>query len=570
MRRFLIGLLAGIGLLTLIVAGTIAVLAWRFMPGSVDLPQRIVLTTDWQGGLAEAAGAGDLLSFELRPPPAVTDVVLALDQAAADPRVAGLVVRLDDTRHGFAVAQELRDAVRRFRAAGKFAIAHADSFGELSSGNEGYYLATAFDEIHLQPVGLVGLTGLMAEVPLARELLASLGVELEVARRAEYKTALESFTENQLSPPNREALNAVLDVLQGQLVRGIAEGRKLEPAEVRRRIDEGPYTGDEALGFRLIDRIAHVDETLAAARARAGQGAGTVDLADYAEALPDEDEAAPRVAMIRAAGMIRRGEGGIGSEITAEDLAGTLAAAAEDDGIAAVLLRIDSGGGSAVASETIARGVRRVREAGKPVVVSMSNAAASGGYWIAMDATRIVAHPATLTGSIGVVAGKPMLSAAWDKLGVNWAAIARGENAEIWSVNRPYSPEGRARVEAIVDWLYASFTAGVARGRDLPPEKVDAIAKGRVWAGETARELGLVDQLGGLDAALLAVRRELGLPEDAVLSIERLPEPDDPLHALLRWLQPRAGVLAQAAAVIRRLDLLDLSGTAQSLPLSVR
>jgi protease-4 len=568
MRRFLIGLLATIGFLAILLVVGVATLAWNALPHAPALPQRFVLVADWRGELAEEVGAPDLLGLKLAPPLTVSDVVLGLDAAASDPRVAGLVVRLDDTSHGLAVAQELREAVGRVRAAGKFTLAYADSFGELSSGNEGYYLATAFDEIHLQPVGLVGLTGLRAELPLARDLLSSLGVQLEVVRRAEYKTALESFTESEITTPNREMLEAMLDVLEAQLVQGIAEGRRLDPAEVRRLVDSGPFTGEEALGARLVDRVAHEDESFTRARSQAGGNAATVALADYAATLDHAGTTAPRVALIQAVGAIRRGEGGIGTGVAADEMAAALAEAAGDPAVRAVLLRIDSPGGSAVASETIARGVRRVREAGKPVVVSMGNAAASGGYWIAMDATRIVAQPATFTGSIGVVAGKPTLAGVWDKLGVNWAEIDRGANASIWSLNLPYSPQARARVEAIVDSLYRDFTVGVANGRRMKLDRVQAIAKGRVWAGETALELGLVDELGGLDTALQAVRRELKLPEGEALGIELLPRPENPLQAALRWLRPRAAAFSGVAAVIRQLGAA--TGTATSLPLTVR
>lgn len=567
MRRLLVGLLAVIGFLTvLFVIGTAFLLA-RFLPERPDLPPRIVLMADWRDPLTEAAGAPDLLALKLTPPPTVSDVVLALDRAAADAQVAGLVVRLAETSHGFAVAQELRDAVTRFRAAGKFAVAYADTFGELSSGNEGYYLATAFEEIHLQPVGLVGLTGLLAQVPLARELLARLGVSFEVVRRAEYKTALESLTESELSAPNREMLEALLDTLSDQLVQGIAQGRGLAPEEVRALIDRGPFTAVEALDAGLVDRLDHPDTTLEAALDRAGNGAGEIELGDYAAERPPATRGAAKVALVRAAGAIRRGDGAIGIEIAADDLADALDEAAEDRAIRAVLLRIDSGGGSAVGSETVAQAVRRLRGAGKPVIVSMSNAAASGGYWIAMDATRIVAQPATLTGSIGVVAGKPNLEGTWDQLQVNWAELPRGSHADLWSVNHPYSPEVRARVEAIIDSLYDSFTAGVARGRNLPLEEVQVIAKGRVWAGKTALGLGLVDELGGLGTALNATRAALQLPADAALAVELLPREVGPVRTVLRWLRPEAAGLQVVAALLRRLTQV---GLATSPPLAIR
>jgi protease IV len=231
-----------------------------------------------------------------------------------------------------------------------------------------------------------------------------------------------------------------------------------------------------------------------------------------------------------------------------------------------VVLRLDSGGGSAVASETIRRAVAQVHAAGKPVVVSMGNAAASGGYWIAAGADRIVAQPATLTGSIGVVAGKPVLEEAWRKLGIGWAEV--GAEAGIWSVNRPYSPEARARVDALVDWLYERFVEVVADGRDLPPDRVREIAKGRVWAGAAAADLGLVDELGGLDVALAAARRLLKLAPDAQLAIEVRPDEDNAFSLLVRALRPLAAGLGPLS---RFLDLSRTgTGTALSLPVAVR
>src|SRR4051794_34610492 len=566
MRRFLIGVLASIGgLLVLLVLGGAAA-AWLLLPRAPSLPSRILLTADWRGELSEAPGRPDLLALDFRPRPSVTDVVLALDAAAADPRVAGLLVQLADTANGLGATQELRAAVARFRAAGKYAIAYAETFGELSSGNEGYYLATAFDEIELQQIGLVGLTGLGAQVPLARDFLASLGIDFEVLRRAEYKTALETVTDSQLTGPNREQLESLLETLNGQFVSGIAEGRKLPQEDVRKLIDRGPFSGEDALAARLIDAIRYRDESRKLALRRAGPGAGTVDLDDYAGSLAAPARPAARVALVRATGLIRRGSGAFGTEIAADDMVETLGEIADSRDIDAVVLRIDSGGGSAVASETIREALQDVRAHGKPVVVSMSNTAASGGYWIAMAADRIVAQPGTLTGSIGVVAGKPVLAEAWRKLGVNWAEITRGANAGIWTVNEPFSGEARARVDALVGWLYDRFTSLVADARQIPQQRVQELAKGRVWAGATAAQLGLVDELGGLDEALAAVRRVLKLPADAQLSVEPRPLDHNPAHWLLRLLRPLAGTIELALGLGHGLG----AGTAMSLPVEVR
>lgn len=542
-RRILVGLLATIGAFVVLAAIAGGFFVWRMAEQRYELPGRILLLADWRSTLSETAGPPDLLDLEFRPAPTVTETVLALDTAAKDPRVAGLLVRLAETEHGFAVAQELREAVLRFRAAGKFAIAEADTFGELASGNEGYYIASAFDSIELQPGGLVGLTGIAVQVPLARDLLASLGIRMEVLRRAEYKSAFESLTDSQLSGHNREQLEALLDMLSDQLARGIGEQRKLNGSDVRELIDRAPLTADEARSAGLIDELRYRDQTLHAALGRAGPDAATVSLDDYLAAGGSPDPASARVALIRAAGLIRRGDGPLGSEIAADELAETLEDIAGDRSVNAVLLRLDSGGGSAVASETIRRALLEVRAAGKPVIVSMGNTAASGAYWLAMGADWIVAQPATITGSIGVIAGKPVLEEAWRKLGVNWAEISRGANAGEWSINRPFSDAARARVDALVGWLYDRFTTLVAEARDLPQERVRQIARGRVWAGEMAVRLGLVDELGGVDEALAAIRRSLNLPPDATLAIATRPVERNPLRAFLRSLSPLAAQL---------------------------
>lgn len=566
MRRVLIGLLASIGGFVVLVTLLGGFAVWWFMPRYEALPGRILLTADWRSTLSETSGPPDLLDLEFDPPPTVTDMVMALDAAARDPRVAGILVRLAETEHGLAVTQELRDAVRRFRAGGKFAVAYADTFGELGSGNEGYYLATAFEAIELQQVGSVGLTGIAAQVPFARDLLASLGIRFEVLRRAEYKSALESLTESQISAANREQLESLLDTLSGQLVAGIAEGRGLAPEQVRQLIDQGPFTGEAALAADLVDFVRYPDETLKFALRRAGPGAEQVPLEFYGAETAAPARPAATVALIRAAGLIRRGGGPLGAEIAADELAGALEGVAGERGVDALVLRIDSGGGSAVASETIRRAVLQVRAAGKPVIVSMSNTGASGGYWIAAGADRIVAQPATLTGSIGVIAGKPVLEEAWRKLGVNWAEVTRGANADIWSLNKPYSAEAQARVDALVGWLYDRFTRLVSDARDMPQSRVRELARGRVWAGEAAAELGLVDELGGFDTALAAVRSSLRLPPGAPLDIAVRPIDDNPLRLFLSSLRP-FGV--RLAAVLGLLEAPPI-GTAVSLPVTVR
>lgn len=555
MRRFLVGLLATIGLMTLLlVIGGAAAIAWLLRGGGPELPEQILLVADLREDLPEALPTRGLAGLGLdRDRLTVSDLTLALELAGRDSRVRGLLARVDDTAHGLAVAQEVRQAVERFRARGKLAVAHADTFGELTPGNEGYYIATAFDRVELQPAGLLGLTGVAIELPFVGRLLSDLGVQLEVEQRAEYKTVLESFSQPEISGPNREMLDAIVGELSAQLTDGIAGRRRLAAEEAARLIGGGPYTAAEARERGLIDEVRHYDEALAAAEVQAGPEAEMVAIEDYWAARPAAREEASRVAFVRATGMIRRGEAGLGEGIAAEDLAGTLADAVEDDEVEAILLRLDTGGGSAVASETIARQLRRAAVAGKPVIVSMGNTVASGGYWIAVEGSTIVAEPATLTGSIGVVAAKPVLSGLWEKLGVSWARLARGENAAMWSVNEPYSPAARARLVSLVDAIYGDFKTNVAKARDLDPARVEEIAKGRVWTGREAHERGLVDRLGGLNEALAAVREALELAPDAPLALEPRPRPRPPWARIMALMDEGLGGLEAVAALPRAL-----------------
>ncbi len=549
MRRILVVFLASLGVLFLLLIVLFGALGWwayreLAVAAPPPLPERIILDVDLRGTLEEEIEPSPLRLLEHAPRPDLTGTLEALAAAREDPRVVGLLARIDATSHGLATAQELRQAIARFRAAGKFAVAHAQSFGELGAGNEGYYLASAFEEIALQPSGIVGITGLLIEVPYLRGLLDRLGIAAEVEKRAEYKTVFESFTEYGPTPANREMLESLLDDLYAQLAAGIAEGRRLAPGEASRIIGGGPYTAREALELGLIDRIAHLDEYRDSLRTRTGGEAEFVSLLDYLQRAGEREQGV-RIAYVRASGLIRPGSGNFERGIFADDLADALRDAAEDEKVRAVLLRIDSGGGSATASETIARALAQLRTAGKPVVVSMGNAAASGAYWLVAAADRLLAEPATLTGSIGVVAARPVLAGLWSKLDVNWFALARGRHAGMYAISRGYSAEERARVAALLDDLYGRFLEVVAEGRGLPADKVARIARGRVWTGRQALELGLVDGLGGLEEAKAALRELLDLPADARLELVPFPPPRGPVSwiasRLRRWTAARPG-----------------------------
>ncbi|SNB63934.1 protease-4 [Arboricoccus pini] len=543
MWRFIRGFFAVIGLLAVIVLAVGlggAYVAYRQWRSPEPLPAAIVLRLDLRQALAETPSSG--LSGLTGPGLTVSDVVLTLDRAAADPHVKGVVALIDETEQGLAVTQELRDSILRLHAAGKWTIAWAESFGELSPANQAYYLATAFDEIDMMPSGTLGLTSLAVQTLNAKTLLDRLGVVLSVTQRESFKSAFETFTAAEPSKANILQLKAVLDDSGSQFEAGIAAGRRLDFQAAGAAMAGGPYTAAEAKAAGLVDNLIYGDQLMARIDDRAN-GVPMVDLDRYAADPPPAPDHAPGVALIRASGLIVRGEDDAFGRIAANQLADTLSTAIDDPAIKAIVLRLNSPGGSPVASDIIARQIHLAIEAGKPVIVSMGNVAASGGYWISMGATRIVAQPGTLTGSIGVVAAKPVIDGLMEKAGVLATTLTNAQNGAMWSMTVPYTPAMQARIDAIMDATYAGFKDGVAVGRKLDPAVVEKAAQGRVWTGQSALERGLVDRLGGLHDALGDARMALGLAPNAPLDIVPLPAPKSPLEQVRDLAQHDLGFL---------------------------
>jgi protease IV len=574
MRRFIIGFLASLGAIGLLLAIGVTIAVWQLLPPApAEVPDRAVLTVDLREALDEAAPTDPLAQLGIGQGLTLGELLLTLERAGSDPRIRGLVARVSGEGPGFAQIQELRDAVARFRAKGKFALVYTDSFGEFGPGTGGYYLATAFDEIHLQPLGGLGLTGLLAQIPLLGALFDQIGVDPELDRRGPYKTFADTFTEAELTPEHREMLEALVDSLFTQIVTGIAQGRNLAESEVDRLIDAGPYLAEEAKPAGLVDRLSYQDEVYELARERAGAGAELLGLEDYAARIRPLEVAgdAPVIALIYGLGQIQRGDSDYGGALGgfvmgADTVAEAFSAAVDDPEVGAILFRVDSGGGSAVASETIARAVRRAVEAGKPVVVSMGDTAASGGYWIAMSSTAIVAQPGTLTGSIGVVAGKMVFRDLAERLDVHWGSVQRGDNADMWSPLEGYDAAGQGRLQAFLDQVYEAFISGVARGRDLPKEKVRAAAEGRVWTGAQAQQLGLVDELGGFVRALELTKEAVGIAPDQPVELRVFPERRAPWQEALALLAGSSGVIELARSWLQLLR----PGVLSAPPLLIR
>jgi len=501
-----------------------------------------ILELDLEQPLDEAAPSGPLgwAGRGSRRQLSLREAVETIERAGADPRVLALFARVGASGAGLGQVQELRDAVIAFRATGKRAVAFSETFGEFSPGNGSYYLATAFDEIALQPSGDVNLTGLMASVNFLRGALDKLGVDPRFDHRHQYKTAMNTLTESSFTAAHRESLEHVVRGQFNQIVHGIAERRPNLKTDIVALIDTGPFLGAAAHEAGLVDRLAYRDQVIAALKAQAGPNGRLMYLSAYARRTRPRGRKGDTVALITGAGAIRRGKSGgfnplqggrpyIGSD----SVAAAFRAAIEDKRVKAILFRVDSPGGSYVASDTIWRETVRAREAGKPLIVSMGNVAGSGGYFVAMAADKIVAQPGTITGSIGVVAGKTVTAGLRAKVGVSTQELHTSSNATLFTDAMDYTPEEWDRLQAFLDRAYDDFTAKVAAGRGLAIDTVLAVAKGRIWTGDDAKGLGLVDELGGYLTALRLVREAIGRPAEAPLRIKPFPR-QQPLLSRLR------------------------------------
>jgi protease IV len=486
------------------------------------VPDGCVLELDLQsipnetGGfdpLAMIAGGGR--------PMLLRDTVTAIHRAAEDDRVAGLIAKVQIPAAAAGPVQELRAAIAAFSDA-KPSLAWAETY----PGTLSYYLASAFREVWMQPSGTVALVGFATNALFLRDALDKAGVQAQFIARGEYKSAANMFTQDAYTDAHREADSRLIESLHDQVLAAVAESRHIEPAEVDALADQAPLLRDAAVEGRLVDRIGFRDEAygrigeLVGARPESGDADGPdapprLYLSRYPRAnvsvpappLPGR-KTKPTIAVVTLAGPIVSGRGGrqlspLGTSSAGGDtIAAALREAGADDAVSAVVLRVDSPGGSVTGSETVWREVNRLREAGKPVVASMGAVAASGGYYVSMAADAIVANPGTITGSIGVVTGKLVARDLKDRLGIGSDSVRTNRNADAWSLNKPFTDEQHAHVEAEADLFYTDFVQRVAQGRDMAVEEVDTVAQGRVWTGADALARGLVDELGGLRTAI--------------------------------------------------------------------
>jgi protease-4 len=536
MSKVIVRFLAVLGALWL-VAMVIMIVAVIGAKGKV--PEKTILEANFEQGLPEDIPDNATAKFIMSEQPTVRDVVDALDRGADDDRVVGLVARIGAAPLGMAKVQEIREAVQRFRDHKKFAIAYAETFGEFGPGNGAYYLSTAFDQIYLQPSGDVGLTGILMESPFVKGTLAKIGVTFHGGQRYEYKNALNFYTETKFTAPHKEAMTAIMMSWFNQMRDGICQARQIAPEKFQSLVDAGPYLGKEAVDAKLVDGVAYRDEVYNQAKSKAGARAQFLYLEKYLDRAGRPHEHGKAIALVFGVGGVTRGKSDYdpvqgSANMGSDTVAGAIRAAAADKDVKAILFRVDSPGGSYVASDTIWREVVNARKAGKPVIVSMGDLAGSGGYFVAMAADKIVAQPGTITASIGVLGGKALTSGLWNKVGLTWDEVHQGNNATMFTGTHDYTPAEWARFDAWLDRVYVDFTGKVADGRKLPKERVLQIAKGRIWSGQDAKNLGLVDELGGYDTALKLVRKAAGIGDSEDVKIVVYPRPKTLFQSLLQ------------------------------------
>jgi protease-4 len=453
--------------------------------------------------------------------PRLRAVLRALHEAGDDRRVRGVVVKLGGAPLPWATMQELRGGVLGFAKSGKPVVAWAETLGESGTGTVDYVLASACTEIWLQPSGEVGLTGVAAETTFLRGALDKLGIEPQLDKRYEFKNAADRIMRREFTPEHREAVDRVVESTWDDAVQTIAAARNMTADRVRQHADAAPLSAAEALEAGLVDRLGFRDEVYAAVKDRIGEDVQLL-FADQWRPRRNPAKLVRRnrdfVALVEGHGEIITGRSKSsprGRQMGSDTISAALRAARRNDHAAAVLFRVDSPGGSAVASDTIWREVSLTRDAGKPVVVSMGSLAGSGGYYVACPADVIVAQSATITGSIGVLGGKVVISDLLERVGLTTGAVARGEHARMFSVRERFTNTEQERLAAMLDRIYVDFVQKVADGRKMTYDAVHKIARGRIWSGADAAGNGLVDTLGGLRDAADVARQRAGLRADA-------------------------------------------------------
>ena len=533
MVKYLLGIISGIILVVLFVVFLVlaGVAVQSFEP---DIEADSVLTIRLSGRIPEHIGGFTIQMLRTGPPPTVLELRNVFEKAAEDDRIRALTLHLGGLGVGWAKAQEIRWGIEKFKQAGK------PVFAFLTTGSTiDYLVASAADEVYMSPEGMLDVKGLRIEASFYTETLAKLGIEAELHRVGKYKSAVEPYVRTSMSDEYREVWNSILDDVYSRFLTTVGVARGKSEEEMRQIVETGPFLPRQALDAGLIDGLKyrdeledHIKETLELDELR------KVKYSEYRNTLPNSlgFGAENQVAVVYAVGEILSGNGQTdpftGLTILGSDsFSATLRKLREDDDIKAVILRINSPGGDAVASDQIWREVNLLREE-KPLVVSFSDVAASGGYYIAMAGAPVLAYPGTYTGSIGVFYGKINLRGLYEKIGLKKEVIKRGRFADIYSDYRSLNDDERAKLRGDIEIFYKGFVDKVAESREREWEEIDEVAQGRVWMGSQAEQQGLVDELGGFDRAIELAREAAGIEEDEEIQLVPYPAPKNPFEAL--------------------------------------
>ena len=524
------------------VAGLLLVTLFSgvFVSHEPKMPDEIILTFDLDRGVKEtkdfnlfAQLMGEAGSYDLQ------DVVQAIEDAAKDQRVKALVVRLNNIGFGLARTQDIRQAILKFNQTGKRSILYSDSLGgDFGNGTLEYYLASAFSEIWIQPTGQVNFTGLKVQIPYLRGSLDKLGIKPQFSERHEYKSGMSFLTQKKMTPIQKESLDGLLVSFLNQIIADVAYDRQIKEEKVLKLLDQGYFFAQDALDNHLIDRLGYsfeIDKELKESFERAENVDGAVYFFEKKKAVSDK-----KIALIPAIGIIMPGKSraGHGPEdtIIGSDTLNKAILDAIEDKVDVIILRVDSPGGSYTAADSIWRHLEYAKEKGISVIASMGNYAASGGYYIAMAANKIVAQHGTITGSIGVYAGKFVTEELWKKLYVNWDGLQYGENAGMLSPMTAFTPSQKKVFEASLDQIYQDFTEKASKARNLSLKEMDKLARGRIFTGEQAFARYLVDEVGGIKKAFTLAKEQIGLTENDLASIFIYPAPKTDMEMLLEVL----------------------------------
>jgi protease-4 len=574
MKNFLIGLVVGIilsGLTALIFVFAMVRFAGSFAERPVTVADGSTLVMKLEGDVPEKAPAEiPLPFFEGQAPLTVEQVWDTLRRAAADPRIKGIIFEPRGLQIGWAKMQEIREDILQFKKSGKPIITYLRG----PSGRE-YYLASATDRIYLAPEDSLDLKGLRVEAMFVKNTLDKIGVKADVIHAGKYKDAGDILTQTSMSPETSEVLNQILDQYYGNLIQTVAEGRKKQPDAVRAIVDQGPYMANEALANGLVDSLGYDDQVIQDMQTRLKQTElKLVAIKSYLKAPVASSGVVRRIALVVGEGEISRGSGNPNSDeqgITDTAMVKLLKQAENDSSIRGVILRVDSPGGDGVASDDILHEAKNLSKK-KPLVISMGDVAASGGYFISVTGDPIIAYPNTLTGSIGVIFARFNLHGLYDKIGVNKQLLTRGRYADIDSEYAPLSNEARQKIAGQIDGFYKGFVSRVAEGRKKSFDQIEPLSQGRVWLGVQAKQNGLVDELGGLDRAVELIRKRANIAATDRITLVPYPGKRSVLDFLLSRSDDNAALETKVGEALGKLPVRALShgGFLKLMPYSIR